>query len=884
MGESLSDGHFLERWHATRDGEAFYELVRRHSGMVYATCLRMLHNPHDAEDVVQDTFLALAQSPPPIESYAGPWLHRVATNRCLDRMKAGQRREQRERAAADSVLPPGTVTWDDLQDFVDEAINALPEAERSAVVAHFLEGQTHEAIAQNLGLTRQAVSHRIKRGIEAVRETLRKKGIAISAGALSILFAEYAQASVPAALAASLGKLSIAGAKHVASVGMVSGKAAASPTLLSTVLGGKTVAVVGVFLSVGAIGWFALRNHVPLDLPAVVTSLNSALPLASAGNEQGQAFAGSALASEDAPSDVTIATGSTAPASVSGKVIDTVGNPIAGAQISVFMHGISIDGSGPGAAELARLFGNRDRYTFTVTGADGAYTVSNIALHGPALVGVNAAGYSAVERESHEIELQLGQEVENVDFVVDTGTQVNGIVRTGNGIAVGDAIIFCSDFGVALLTAADGTFSLGLPRGYGRPTFLVLHQNYGMRTFEDFPINEGQTVELILRSLSSLQGQITMANRAPAIGYKVELEAIGAIPGASNALVPNARTDENGNYIVEGLPSNEYVVRIYGPDDSAVTGTMDLGLLKSGEGRVWNYIIESPMRVYGTVRGNDSHKPIPNQYVVWTVNGRAAGVAKSNSEGRYELTAFSAPGKHLIVPKTTVAKTKDQLPDEWLPYAEPLQVAPSGERQINLMLPDTFTASVRFLDGYDQPITEGFRVNAVLRDGSGASEASDTLRPDDAGRFVWNGFAPHLDCSFDARPNEEITYIFVRAEVPTPDALDDIVEVTARVYQSAELEGYLIGPDGTPLANQNFTIELQLANGEPYVLIGGSTNEEGYFHIQGDPARSSRAIPATAFTMRIRWEDAGHALGVWHSDLVHPAPGERVSIGTAQLR
>jgi len=244
MGETLSDRHFLKRWHAARDGEAFYELVRRHSGMVYATCLRMLRNSHDAEEVVQDTFLALAQSQPHIESYAGPWLHRVAVNRCLDRLKVGQRREQRERAAGDTMRSSGTVSWDDLQDLVDEAIESLPEAERSAIVAHFLEGQTHEAIAQNLGLTRQAVSYRIKRGIEATREALRKRDVTISAGALSVLCAENAQATVPPALAASLGKMSLAGAKHVAAGGMVPGHAAPWPTVLSALLGSKTLSIV----------------------------------------------------------------------------------------------------------------------------------------------------------------------------------------------------------------------------------------------------------------------------------------------------------------------------------------------------------------------------------------------------------------------------------------------------------------------------------------------------------------------------------------------------------------------------------------------------------------------------------------------------------------
>jgi RNA polymerase sigma factor (sigma-70 family) len=878
MGESLSDGHFLERWHSARDGEAFYELVRRHSGMVYATSLRMLHNPHDAEDVVQDTFLALAQSPPRIESYAGPWLHRVATNRCLDRLKIKLRREQRERAAADSVLPPGTVTWDDLQDLVDEAINALPEAERSAVVAHFLEGQTHEAIAQNLGLTRQAVSYRIKRGIEAVRETLRKKGIAISAGALAILFAEHAQATVPPALAASLGKLSLAGAKHVTATGMLSGKAAASPTVLSTILVTKIVAVVGMISCVGAIGWIATRDRAPIDPPVTTVGPTAALLASPSEIDPVLSAAGATSARENTPPTVEAAKDLAVPASVSGKVTDTKGNPIAGAQVSVVTPGISRDKPEPDdPAMIARLLMDRTNYAFATTGTDGSYTVSRVSLNGVAIVGVNVPGYSAVDPTSHDLDLQPGEVIMEIDFTLEPGSTVDGIVLSQQGMPVQDAVVFCFDTGVALFSESDGTFTIGLPPKYGRPSLGVYHEAYGFRFFEDTPVIEGQRLELVLEGRSTLQGQILTADHAPAIAHKVELRE-NSTPAPYKAV-----TDDVGNYRFEDLPAGPYYVYIVKPDGSYGSGPIDLGPIEAGVGRVWNYIVEAPMAVSGVVRGQKSGKPTPNQYVVWTVDGRIAGQVQTDEKGQYQLDIFSAPGMHVIVPKATRTNGRPQLADKWLPFAKPIQVAPGGKRQIDLVLPDTYTAAVRFLDESDEVVTQGIRVFALVSDEQGA-QTGKTVHADSAGTYVWDGFSVAAVCSFEARPVEEAPYIVARVEVPPPNSLAEIVKLTVHLYRSAELEGYLIGPDGAPLANQNFTTELQLANGEPYVLIGESTNEGGYFHIQGDPARSSRAIPATAFTMRIRWEDAGHGLGVWKSDLIHPAPSERVSIGTVQLR
>src|SRR5262245_53182988 len=78
--DAATDGHLLERFIERRDGDAFGALLRRHGPMVWALCLRVLHNRQDAEDAFQATFLVLVRKADTIEprGKVGNWLYGVA--------------------------------------------------------------------------------------------------------------------------------------------------------------------------------------------------------------------------------------------------------------------------------------------------------------------------------------------------------------------------------------------------------------------------------------------------------------------------------------------------------------------------------------------------------------------------------------------------------------------------------------------------------------------------------------------------------------------------------------------------------------------------------------------------------------------------------------
>ncbi len=219
---NTNDSALLERWIARRDPEAMALIVSRYSGMVYATCKRVTRNAADAEDIAQECFLKLSSVSRGGTSLAG-LLHTMATRLSLNKARGDARRRARE--AEYTALHGGATeaTWDDIQPLIDEAIAALPEGQSTVLIRHFLRGETHAEIAEDLGLTRAAVSKRMARGVEEVREALRRRGVIASVASLGAMLAAAGAEAAPATLAASLGRLAVSGAGRTGTTVAVGG-------------------------------------------------------------------------------------------------------------------------------------------------------------------------------------------------------------------------------------------------------------------------------------------------------------------------------------------------------------------------------------------------------------------------------------------------------------------------------------------------------------------------------------------------------------------------------------------------------------------------------------------------------------------------------------
>ena len=132
---------------------------------IYRFSLSLLHSPHEAEDVMQETFIRLMtvkfRAPTPGKEKA--WLFRVARNLCMDIL----RRRIRELELPPAIAAPAGENWEFL-----ELISPLSQTEQEILSLRFIGGFTHKEIAKITGSTVHAAKKRYERAIQKLREEM----------------------------------------------------------------------------------------------------------------------------------------------------------------------------------------------------------------------------------------------------------------------------------------------------------------------------------------------------------------------------------------------------------------------------------------------------------------------------------------------------------------------------------------------------------------------------------------------------------------------------------------------------------------------------------------------------------------------------------------
>lgn len=136
------------------DTRAFEKLYRAHVDRVYGLCLRMTGNPSEAEDCTQEAFIQAWSKLDRFrgDSALGTWMHRVAVNTVLGRMRKSRREQDRIRAVAEvATAPPAIGDNGELRD-LEQAINELPSGARHVFVLHAVYGYSHGETGDMLGI------------------------------------------------------------------------------------------------------------------------------------------------------------------------------------------------------------------------------------------------------------------------------------------------------------------------------------------------------------------------------------------------------------------------------------------------------------------------------------------------------------------------------------------------------------------------------------------------------------------------------------------------------------------------------------------------------------------------------------------------------------
>lgn len=166
---------------ADRDEDAFRELIDRHAARPYRIAWRMLGDGAEAEDVAQEAMLRLWQSASGWRG-GGPgvaaWLTRVATNLCLDRLRARSRlgAEPPPDRVDDAPLADALLEGEQARAAVIAALDTLSERQRAAIVLTYYEELANAAAAEVLDMNLKAFESLLLRARRALRLQLVENG------------------------------------------------------------------------------------------------------------------------------------------------------------------------------------------------------------------------------------------------------------------------------------------------------------------------------------------------------------------------------------------------------------------------------------------------------------------------------------------------------------------------------------------------------------------------------------------------------------------------------------------------------------------------------------------------------------------------------------
>lgn len=817
MGQG--DRNLLERWVDHRDADAFRQIGEQYAGMMYATCLRVLKDAQEAEDVAQDCLEFLVQTEEvPDSPFLGPWLHSIATRKALMRLRSNARRRNREHHYAETTAHETDPGWNDLGEHVDEAIAELPDDLREPLLAHYFQGQSHRAIAGALNIPRRTVSNRIVRGVQLVGAALKNRGVTVSATALgALLHANLAEAAaLPYALTVFIEKsIAAHGGQTLAHAAAAGGVRA---MLIKLSIG---AAIIG-----GAAGlWWTIQDggERPTSARAIA---------AEATNEPEFLVAAAGIGRETSLQDETAPSNSNevpnGDALVIVQVVDRGVNPRQGAQVTLWLY------RNPDPNESTD-----EPSTMTgVTDEKGEVNFDRVAQENFAVTARidDAVGFGWVDRSIYSRErIVLRFSANTTVRVTDTqGRPVSGAqlyhLQTrpkdqrkygpGNRVMVGT-------------TGADGSVQLAIPNGQ---TWRIqfFSNRHASKIVEDIAggadykvdVSEGSTLAGVLRPKTpdvNVDGVVISAQST-----EYELERRTAV------------TDESGRFTIANLAAGDY----------AITSESETVALREGEviinAQTYGGEIElngvAGAVLAGIVRTDSDRLSIEGAKITASRlvgDRRPSQSTTSDADGRYRLAGLS-PGTYDV----RLYDNRRNVISPAYPKEEVTLRTGETREDVHFTLPSNpaVTATVGGRVTHKGAPVSAF-VTAYPRAGFYGSK---TIRTDNGGRFLFDELPATRDLRVRAflpgLASEELTSL-----VLPPEGLSGL---TLALQPTGSVSGRVVGTTGRALDAGTHYVEFLNRYAHGIDLQSSCTVlEDGRFSIPDVPAGEHRLYVEQRYRM-----------------------------------
>lgn len=160
------------------DRSAFEELYRVSERAIYAFSLSLMQNPHDAGDIVQETYLKVRASAHLYEPQGKPlaWMFTIARNLARNTIRSRARNISSEDLSLENDIGYSYISDPTDKIVLTTALKILEEGERNIILLHVVSGLKHREIAADLDIPIATVLSRYHRGLKKLKNYLLKGG------------------------------------------------------------------------------------------------------------------------------------------------------------------------------------------------------------------------------------------------------------------------------------------------------------------------------------------------------------------------------------------------------------------------------------------------------------------------------------------------------------------------------------------------------------------------------------------------------------------------------------------------------------------------------------------------------------------------------------